>query len=177
MTIMTIKQLISAALFSTAILTALPLAAVSALAQSPTLEDFIGAEPPLFDTPEAAVDAFRTTIAKDDMPEVAALLGLDAERLQAADGMADRMTRDPRGRSEADNRHGQRRPAHPQARIRGLALPVSTHQEREGREMGLRHGRGHRGDRQSAHRRERTPGHRDGASLRRSPARLCSSGS
>jgi hypothetical protein len=89
---MTIKQLITAALFSTAALVSLPLAAMPALAEPPALEDFVGAEPPLFDTPEAAVEAFKTTIAKDDIAPIATLLGLDAEKLKAAEGMTDRIS-------------------------------------------------------------------------------------
>lgn len=88
---MNIKQLISAALIGAAALVPAYLTATHALAQPPSLEDYIGAEPPLFDTPEAAVAAFKTTIAKGDMSEVAALLGLDAERPKAAEGMAERI--------------------------------------------------------------------------------------
>jgi hypothetical protein len=41
------------------------------------------AEPPLFDTPEAAVEAFRKALKEAGNRAVAALLGLDAEKLKA----------------------------------------------------------------------------------------------
>ena len=90
MTTMNLKQLIFAALLGTATLGLSPLGAIAAPA--PSLEDFIGAAPPVFDTPEAAVEAFKTTIAKGDMAEVAALLGLDAGKLKSAEGIAERIT-------------------------------------------------------------------------------------
>jgi hypothetical protein len=88
---MTIKQMISAALIGTAVLLSPALTAAPALALSQSLEDFIGKEPPLFETPEAAVEAFKATMAKGDLAELAALLGLDAEKLKGVDGIGDRI--------------------------------------------------------------------------------------
>jgi hypothetical protein len=87
----TIKQMISAALIGTAVLLSPALTAAPALALSQSLEDFIGKEPPLFETPEAAVEAFKATMAKGDLAELAALLGLDAEKLKGVDGIGDRI--------------------------------------------------------------------------------------
>ncbi|MFN4143873.1 DUF2950 domain-containing protein [Aestuariivirga sp.] len=88
---MNIKQIASATLLGAAVLMALPLATPPALALSESLEEFVGPEPPLFDTPEAALEAFKTTLAKGDLAEIAALLGLDAEKLKSAEGIGERI--------------------------------------------------------------------------------------
>ncbi|TIM79505.1 MAG: DUF2950 domain-containing protein [Mesorhizobium sp.] len=50
----------------------------------PEIESFAAAtEPPVFDTPEAAVEAFRQALHDAGNGAVAALLGLDAEKLKA----------------------------------------------------------------------------------------------
>jgi hypothetical protein len=46
-------------------------------------------EPPLFDNPDAAVDAFRKVLADDDFDGLARLLGLDAAKLKQAEGITD----------------------------------------------------------------------------------------
>ena len=51
---------------------------------APEIESFASAsEPPDFDTPEAAFDALKAAIQTDGVDAVAALLGLDAEKLKA----------------------------------------------------------------------------------------------
>jgi hypothetical protein len=55
--------------------------AISAFA-SPT-------DPPVFDTPEQAVDAFKAALAADDFDKLAALLGLDAAKTKAGEGVMD----------------------------------------------------------------------------------------
>ena len=50
----------------------------------PEIEFFLSAsEPPVFDTPEAALDAFKAAIQTDGVDAVATLLGLDAAKLKA----------------------------------------------------------------------------------------------
>lgn len=46
-------------------------------------------DPPLFDSSEAAVAAFRQALENDDFDGLAALLGLDAAKLRAEDGIID----------------------------------------------------------------------------------------
>lgn len=66
-------------------------AAVAASNLAPSLEEFIGEEPTLFDTPDAAVEAFKSALKEDDPAGLARLLGLDATRLKSAEGIADRI--------------------------------------------------------------------------------------
>ena len=50
----------------------------------PEIKSFLSAsEPPVFDTPEAAVDAFKAALQTDGVDAVATLLGLDAAKLKA----------------------------------------------------------------------------------------------
>jgi hypothetical protein len=46
-------------------------------------------DPPAFDTPEAAVEAFKGALAADDFDGLARLLGLDAAKLRTAEGVMD----------------------------------------------------------------------------------------
>ena len=46
-------------------------------------------DPPLFDSAEAAIDAFKTALAADDFDGMAKLLGLDAAKLRQAEGVMD----------------------------------------------------------------------------------------
>ena len=46
-------------------------------------------EPPLFDDPVPAIDAFKKALADDDFDGLAKLLGLDAAKLKGAEGVAD----------------------------------------------------------------------------------------
>ena len=82
------KHLFSALLFGAALFTS-PLAAVTpAHSMSQELSAFVGDEPTLFDTAEQAIAAFKETMAKGDLAAVAKLLGLDAARLEKAEGIA-----------------------------------------------------------------------------------------
>jgi hypothetical protein len=61
-----------------------------AAAQETSLDDFVSAEePPAFDDPAKAVDAFKAALAADDFEGVAKLLGLDAAKLKAEEGVSD----------------------------------------------------------------------------------------
>lgn len=54
------------------------------------LADYVAAEaPPSFDTPEAALDAFKKALADDDFDGVAKMLGLNPEKLRQSDGVMD----------------------------------------------------------------------------------------
>ncbi|MBB2683307.1 DUF2950 domain-containing protein [Rhizobium sophoriradicis] len=46
-------------------------------------------DPPVFDTPEQAVDAFKAALAADDFDKFAALLGIDAAKAKAGEGVMD----------------------------------------------------------------------------------------
>lgn len=90
MTMLT-KSSILAGLIGAALVLAPATVAGAATKLAPSLEQFIGAESTLFETPDAAVEAFKTALRQDDLASLAALLGLDAERLKTADGIADRI--------------------------------------------------------------------------------------
>ncbi|BCH25037.1 DUF2950 domain-containing protein [Mesorhizobium sp. L-8-3] len=68
-------------------LVSLPLAfgsVVSFAQQDDGISSFAAAmEPPLFDTPSAAIEAFKASLAVDDFDGLAKLLGLDAAKLKA----------------------------------------------------------------------------------------------
>jgi hypothetical protein len=52
--------------------------------EAPEIESFLAAsEPPAFDTPEAALDAFKASLQTDGVDAVAGVLGLDAAKLKA----------------------------------------------------------------------------------------------
>jgi hypothetical protein len=56
----------------------------------PPLEAYISqTAPPEFDTPEQAVEAFRSTVEGGDFDALAALLGLDAAKAKGSDGATD----------------------------------------------------------------------------------------
>ncbi|MFI0847198.1 DUF2950 domain-containing protein [Mesorhizobium sp. IMUNJ 23232] len=50
-------------------------------------------DPPLFDSAEAAIDAFKKTLVDNDFDGLAKLLGLDAAKLKAEDGIMDTFAR------------------------------------------------------------------------------------
>ncbi|RJT28757.1 DUF2950 domain-containing protein [Mesorhizobium waimense] len=55
-----------------------------------SLTDYVAKnDPPLFDDPSAAVEAFKAVLAKDDFDGLAALLGLDAAKLRTSEGVMD----------------------------------------------------------------------------------------
>ncbi len=55
-------------------------------------EQFVGAEPTVFETPGDAVTAFKAAIAANDYDGLALLLGLDADALKKAEGIDERIT-------------------------------------------------------------------------------------
>ncbi|MDW5317345.1 DUF2950 domain-containing protein [Rhizobium sp. PL01] len=58
--------------------------------KDPPLEEYMSADsPPEFDTPEQAVEAFKTTVTGGDFDKLAQLLGLDAAKAKASDGATD----------------------------------------------------------------------------------------
>ena len=64
---------------------------VDAVAQeTPAIGDYASAEdPPVFDDPAAAVEAFKARLAANDFDGLAKLLGLDAGKLKTAEGVMD----------------------------------------------------------------------------------------
>ncbi len=85
---MTIRTFTSAMLLGAALVFGGVAAPTPAVAAAAELEAYLGAEPTLFETPEAAVQAFRDTIAKGSLADVAKLLGLDPAKLEAAEGIS-----------------------------------------------------------------------------------------
>jgi hypothetical protein len=58
--------------------------------KDPPLEEYMSTDsPPEFDTPEQAVEAFKTTVTGGDFDKLAQLLGLDAAKAKASDGATD----------------------------------------------------------------------------------------
>jgi hypothetical protein len=72
-----------------AALVAMPAIVAPATAETTTVESFIGDEPTLFDTADAAVQAFKDTMAKGDIVAVSKLLGLDPAKVEKAEGITD----------------------------------------------------------------------------------------
>lgn len=88
---MKIRHIVSAAALGAAVLLLHPAGITPSLALTPSLERFVGGKPQRFDTPEAAVSAFKEALAGDDLAAMARLLGLDLARLKKADEIAERM--------------------------------------------------------------------------------------
>lgn len=68
--------------------------AVSAFAAEPSEASVISSfaspnDPPVFDTAEQAVDAFKAALASDDFDKLATLLGLDPAKARAGEGVMD----------------------------------------------------------------------------------------
>lgn len=83
------KHLVSALLLGAALIAGPTVAPSPALAMSDEVEGYIGPEPTLFDTPEAAIAAFKDVMAKGDIKAISALLGLDAAKVEKAEGIGD----------------------------------------------------------------------------------------
>ncbi|RDL50460.1 hypothetical protein BLJAPNOD_01581 [Ensifer sp. M14] len=63
---------------------------VAAESEPPELADYISpTDPPTFDDPDKAVSAFKEAMSSSDFGKLAALLGLDAEKLKAGEGVMD----------------------------------------------------------------------------------------
>jgi hypothetical protein len=77
-------------------------APASAPAQEVTsLSEYAAAsEPPLFDDPSAAVDAFKAALTNDDFDGLAKLLGLDAAKLRTSEDVLETFARIRRGAAE-----------------------------------------------------------------------------
>lgn len=86
---MTYKNMIASALLGAGLVFGTAAAISPAFALDAEMEAYIGEEPTLFDTPEAAVTAFREAIAAADLVPLAKLLGLDPAKLQAIEGVSD----------------------------------------------------------------------------------------
>jgi hypothetical protein len=58
--------------------------------ESPSVADYASAQdPPVFDSPAKAADAFKAALAANDFDGLAKLLGLDATKLKTAEGVMD----------------------------------------------------------------------------------------
>ncbi|WP_438750067.1 DUF2950 domain-containing protein [Pararhizobium sp. O133] len=88
---LSVKKLLLSSVFSAVLLGSV---AGFAIAAEPTDDSVIAGyasekDPPLFDTPEQAVDAFRAALAADDFGKLATLLGLDPAKTKTAEGVMD----------------------------------------------------------------------------------------
>ena len=97
---MTIYRTLSAALLGATLLLGATSLATPVLAAESGLEQFVGAEPTAFATPEEAVAAFKAALAANDLDGLAKLLGLDAAKLKGAEGITDRLTEIRAGAAE-----------------------------------------------------------------------------
>lgn len=79
------KHLVSTLLIGSALAFGAMAAPAPAFAISNEMRGFVGPEPTLFDTPEAAVAAFKDAIAKGDVTDISKLLGLDAAKVAASE--------------------------------------------------------------------------------------------
>ena len=83
------KHLVSALLLGAALVFAPWAASSPAVAMTDEVESYLGPEPTLFDTPEAAIAAFKDVMAKGDLKAISTLLGLNAEQVGKADAIGD----------------------------------------------------------------------------------------
>ncbi len=86
-----VKKMLLGSVFAA---TLLSFATGPATAQEPSDETVISGfaspgDPPVFDTPEKAVDAFKAALAADDFDKLATLLGLDPAKTKTAEGVMD----------------------------------------------------------------------------------------
>lgn len=87
------KHLLPAVLLGAALACGAAVPLTPAHAFSKELASYVGAEPTLFDTPEAAAGAFKEAVAKDDIAGIAKLLGLDPARLEKAPDIGDTLAK------------------------------------------------------------------------------------
>jgi hypothetical protein len=67
-----------------------------------SLSDYVARkDPPVFDDPSAAVEAFKSVLAKDDFDGLAGLLGLDAAKLKTGEGVMDTYAQIRQGAAKA----------------------------------------------------------------------------
>ncbi len=88
---LSVKKLLLSSVFSVLLLGA---TTGVAAAEEPTEETVIAGyasetDPPVFDTPEQAVDALKAALAADDFNKLATLLGLDPAKTKSAEGVMD----------------------------------------------------------------------------------------
>ena len=83
------KHLFSAMLLGAALVAGPVASFTPAHAESAEVASYIGAEPTLFDSPAAGIQAFKDTMSKGDLAAVAKLLGLDPAKLEKSEGIAD----------------------------------------------------------------------------------------
>ncbi|MBD9649240.1 DUF2950 domain-containing protein [Ensifer sp. PDNC004] len=63
--------------------------AQDAAAHTPLSDYAAASDPPVFDTPEQAIDAFKSAVASGDFDKLANLVGLDAAKAKTSDGVMD----------------------------------------------------------------------------------------
>jgi hypothetical protein len=88
---MTMHSKLAAALMAVTFLVSADLAITTAVAQDAAYEAFVGKPSPEFASPEAALDSLKAALAAKNLDAVAAVLGLDSEKLKSFEGISDRM--------------------------------------------------------------------------------------
>jgi hypothetical protein len=84
---MAIHKAIVGATLATFVLLTSPTFTLAAAAQEPGLAQYVGSDPEVFATPQAAVAEFKSRLAANDMDGIAKLLGLDPKALAAAENI------------------------------------------------------------------------------------------
>jgi hypothetical protein len=79
------------ALFGAALLLGAMALPVSSRADNTGIQQYIGAEPTAYSTPEEAAAAFKAALAASDMAGLAKLLGLDEAKLKGFEGITDKV--------------------------------------------------------------------------------------
>lgn len=90
---MSVKNMLLGSVFAVTLM-GFAIAPVASLAAEPSeARDISGFaslnDPPVFDTPEQAVDAFKAALSADDFDKLATLLGLDPAKARAGEGVMD----------------------------------------------------------------------------------------
>ena len=88
---MTHHRTFSKVLFGAALLLGSTALAMPVVAAESRIEQYVGEAPTAFATPEEAVAAFKSALAADGYDALATLLGLDAAKVKAADGIDERI--------------------------------------------------------------------------------------
>lgn len=94
-------NLASSLIIALAVLCLMGAGPAPALASDTKLATYLGDRPSVFETPEAAAAAFKDAVARNDLPALAVLLGLDAEKLAKADNISETLQQIHKATAEA----------------------------------------------------------------------------
>ncbi|WEZ85422.1 DUF2950 family protein (plasmid) [Rhizobium sp. 32-5/1] len=87
---MSVRNMLLGSVFAAVLLGAPTIAGAADPSDAKVISSFAAPnDPPVFDTPEQAIDAFKAALGADDFDTFAALLGLDAAKTKASEGVMD----------------------------------------------------------------------------------------